>query len=184
LSAQQSMEGPWLAAPLFTTLWLWHGLQNNSGRRAHDSSQLLFRAGCTDGLQPSTSLVEGPGGLLYGTTSFGGATSACQFSQFSVGCGTIFTIAPEGTFATLYSFCAQGVSCPDGMLPASPLVLAPSGDFYGTAQWDGDDSICVESDGLAPGCGTVFKISPSGTLTTLHAFCSQKGCPDGAQPLG
>ena len=31
--------------------------------------------------------------------------------------------------------------------------------------------------------GTVFRITPSGTLTTLHSFCSQNGCPDGAYPF-
>ena len=30
--------------------------------------------------------------------------------------------------------------------------------------------------------GTVFKITPSGTLTTLYSFCSQNNCPDGASP--
>jgi uncharacterized repeat protein (TIGR03803 family) len=33
------------------------------------------------------------------------------------------------------------------------------------------------------GCGTVFKVTPSGTLTTLHGFCSQSGCPDGNNPV-
>ena len=27
--------------------------------------------------------------------------------------------------------------------------------------------------------GTVFKMTPSGTLTTLYSFCSQSGCTDG-----
>ena len=30
--------------------------------------------------------------------------------------------------------------------------------------------------------GTVFKITPSGTLTTLYSFCAQSGCTDGATP--
>ena len=30
--------------------------------------------------------------------------------------------------------------------------------------------------------GTVFKITPSGTLTTLYSFCSKSGCADGAYP--
>src|SRR5262249_1096477 len=34
----------------------------------------------------------------------------------------------------------------------------------------------------AGGCGTVFKITPSGTVTTLHSFCSRSGCTDGATP--
>ena len=30
--------------------------------------------------------------------------------------------------------------------------------------------------------GTVFKITPGGTLTTLHSFCSQANCTDGSVP--
>ena len=34
------------------------------------------------------------------------------------------------------------------------------------------------------GYGTVFEITPTGTLTTLHSFCSQSGCPDGLFTYG
>jgi uncharacterized repeat protein (TIGR03803 family) len=27
--------------------------------------------------------------------------------------------------------------------------------------------------------GTIFEITPGGTLTTLYNVCSQSGCPDG-----
>ena len=47
------------------------------------------------------------------------------------------------------------------------LVQATDGNFYGTT-----------SAGGANGGGTVFKITPSGTLTTLHSF----DCTDGAYP--
>jgi uncharacterized repeat protein (TIGR03803 family) len=33
------------------------------------------------------------------------------------------------------------------------------------------------------GCGTVFQITPAGTLTTLYSFCSQPNCTDGAAPF-
>jgi uncharacterized repeat protein (TIGR03803 family) len=33
------------------------------------------------------------------------------------------------------------------------------------------------------GCGTIFKITPSGVLTTLYTFCSQAGCTDGSSPV-
>ena len=36
--------------------------------------------------------------------------------------------------------------------------------------------------GGANGVGTVFKITPGGTLTTLHSACSQLDCADGGQP--
>jgi uncharacterized repeat protein (TIGR03803 family) len=30
--------------------------------------------------------------------------------------------------------------------------------------------------------GTVFKITPTGTLTTIYNFCAQTGCTDGSNP--
>ncbi len=38
--------------------------------------------------------------------------------------------------------------------------------------------------GRANGSGTIFKITLSGTLTTLYNFCSQSGCADGQYPSG
>ena len=43
------------------------------------------------------------------------------------------------------------------------------GNFYGTT-FDGGANCNA-------GCGTVFKITPSGTLTTLHSFDSADGLP-------
>src|ERR1019366_3612536 len=63
----------------------------------------------------------------------------------------------------------------DGTHGASPyagLVQATDGDLYGTT-WGGG----------AKNAGTVFKITPSGTLTTLYSFCSQSACTDGLQPV-
>jgi len=59
----------------------------------------------------------------------------------------------------------------------APLVQAPDGDFYGPSNGGGANFSCGTD-----GCGTVFKITPSGTLTTLYSFCSQSGCTDGAGP--
>ncbi len=36
--------------------------------------------------------------------------------------------------------------------------------------------------GGASNAGTIFQITPGGTLTTLHSFCTQSVCADGAQP--
>jgi uncharacterized repeat protein (TIGR03803 family) len=59
----------------------------------------------------------------------------------------------------------------DGESPFAGLVEGTDGDFYGTTQ-----------EGGAAGYGTIFKITPSGTLTSLYSFCVQPGCPDGASP--
>jgi len=97
-----------------------------------------------------------------------------------VGCGTVFKLTPGGTLTTLYSFCSQP-NCTDGAIPLAGLVQGADGSFYGMTWAGGDYTVCS-----GWGCGTVFKITPSGTLTTLHTFCSQGGgsCTDGYEPRG
>ena len=122
-------------------------------------------SGCLDGGGPYAGLVQATNGDLYGTT--------CCYGPHGAGtAGTIFKITPSGTLTTLHSFCSQ-TGCPDGAGPYGALVQATNGDLYGTTSQSG-----------AYGGGTVFKITPSGTLTTLHSFCSQTGCPDGSPPTG
>ena len=139
------------------------------------------QANCTDGAIPN-GLVTATNGDLYGTTAAGGASAVSCFADAS-GCGTVFEITPAGTLTTLYSFCAQS-GCADGQDPIGALVLATDGNFYGTTVGGGaygGGFLCSD-----PGCGTVFKITPSGTLTTLYSFCSQGGplCTDGDDPNG
>jgi len=139
------------------------------------------QSGCTDGANPVAGMVQATNGDLYGTTLGGGAMSnaRCLANISEAGCGTIFKITPSGTLTTVYSFCSQS-GCTDGANPFAGLVQATNGDFYGTTEYGGAN--------CAPygGCGTVFKITPSGTLTTLYSFCSLGGfpaCTDGAYPV-
>ncbi len=124
-----------------------------------------------DGAHPQVALVQGADGDLYGTTVEGGANDTC--ARPVPGCGTVFKIAPSGSLTTLYSFGAQG-----GIYGKFPngLVQATNGDFYGTA-YDGG-----KGDNTVINRGTVFKITPSGTLTGLYSFCAQSGCTDGKSP--
>ena len=119
----------------------------------------------TDGAGPSAALIQATDGNLYGTAYVGGANYY----------GTVFKITPSGTLTTLYSFCSQS-GCTDGAYPSGALVQSTNGDFYGTTQNGGASDYC------GAGCGTIFKITPSGTLTTLYSFCSQSGCTDGENP--
>ena len=121
---------------------------------------------CSDGFQPYTGLVKGTDGNFYGVTARGGPTDH----------GTIFRITPGGTLTTLYGFCASS-SCTDGSYPHGTLVQSTDGNFYGTTLQGGNLS-CNPNNG----CGTVFKVTPSGTLTTLYMFCSQSNCADGQYP--
>jgi uncharacterized repeat protein (TIGR03803 family) len=59
---------------------------------------------------------------------------------------------------TLYSFCSQS-GCFDGYSPVAGLIQATDRNLYGTTQWGGAESQ-----------GVVFKITPTGTLTTLYSF--------------
>ena len=125
------------------------------------------QAGCTDGGSPVAGLVQASNGNLYGTTQVGGAN----------GGGTIFKITPSGTLTTLHGFCALS-GCADGQFPDGGLVQAMNGNFYGTTASGGTNLSCNS------GCGTVFKVTPAGVLTTLHNFCSATGCADGSGPFG
>jgi uncharacterized repeat protein (TIGR03803 family) len=131
---------------------------------------------CADGSGPYAGLLQGEDGNLYGTTVFGGANS---YSECVIGCGTFFSITTSGTLKTIYSFCPQ-TNCPDGSNPYAGLVQATDGSFYGAAD-AGANPGCTSGYGET-GCGTLFKITPSGTLNTMYRFCSQTNCPDGGNP--
>jgi uncharacterized repeat protein (TIGR03803 family) len=125
---------------------------------------------CTDGDEPEATPVQSTNGNFYGTTAGGGTDTTCNGG---FGCGTVFKITPNGTLTTLHSFTGT-----DGELPVAALVQSTNGDFYGTTYFGGTSASCDA------GCGTVFKITPTGTLTTLYNFCSRSGCTDGAYPQG
>ncbi len=120
----------------------------------------------SDGEFPFDTLVQATDGNFYGTTSTAGA----------YGAGTVFEITPEGAHTTIYSFCPQP-GCTDGSHPYAGLVQGTDGNLYGTTLTGG--SSCD-----IHGCGTVFKITPEGTLTTLHTFCTSYPCTDGGYPYG
>jgi len=79
---------------------------------------------------------------------------------------------PGQVLTTLYNFCAGGgANCPDGQHLTAPLVQDSDGNLYGT----------THQGGIHSG-GTVFKISPGGSMTTLYDFCAVAGCADGEYP--
>lgn len=118
------------------------------------------------------ALVQGANGNFYGTTTTGGdITTSCSNGQ-GFDCGTIFELTPGGNLTTIYTFCAQ-VNCADGLLPYSGLTLGRDGNFYGT----------TSLGGTLFGEGTIYKVTPTGQLTTLYSFCSQLNCTDGSYPI-
>ncbi len=124
----------------------------------------------THGARPYAGLVQGLDGNFYGTAEAGGSTTC------DGGCGTVFMITPVGALTNLYSFCSL-TNCADGAVPYAGLTLGTDGNFYGTTVYGG-------SYGGNQSGGTVFKITPGGTLTTLHSFCQMSDCTDGEEPYG
>jgi uncharacterized repeat protein (TIGR03803 family) len=102
------------------------------------------------GAYPDSGLTLGTDGNFYGTTFAGG----------SAGAGTVFKITASGKITTLHSF----NGCSEGSNVYTPLVQGFDGNFYGTA-----------SDGGCEVFGTVYKITPSGTLTVIYTFPGTSG---------
>lgn len=175
----------------FTTLWSFGGVSVD-----------------TNGRQPSpVPLTRGTDGNLYGTTWFGGANGVGTFYRITpAGAlttlysfthdngitieaglvqandgnfygtntldgtnnqGTVFRLTPNGSLTTLYNF---GTAPTDGSYPNGALVQGTDGNLYGMTENNG-----------ANGHGTIFKITPAGTFTTLYSFSGSGDC---AEPKG
>src|SRR5579864_9431278 len=149
--------------------------------RTHANSVILYAfEGAATGSFPLAGVIADRAGSLFGTTQTDGNGPSCLLSGFA-GCGVVYRLAQSGSTYTetvLYSF--QG-GPNDGALPGfGSLVGDASGTLYGTTSAGGSGTCTVS--GLA-GCGTAFKLTPSGSIyaeTVLHSFT---GGRDGAQPL-
>jgi uncharacterized repeat protein (TIGR03803 family) len=125
-----------------------------------------FGGSPTDGFLPG-GLIQGADGALYGTTAGGGTHGA----------GTVFRIALDGTYATLYSF---GASPTDGIVPGR-LIQASDGNFYGLTA-SGGANHCDNIPQAGTNCGTLFKLTPGGVETVLYSFGASPS--DGSEPTG
>ncbi|MGA2759584.1 MAG: choice-of-anchor tandem repeat GloVer-containing protein [Candidatus Cybelea sp.] len=133
--------------------------------------------GGNDGVNPATSLIAGKNGVLYGTTNFGGGSTAC-----TAGCGTVFELTPKGgkyTESVLYAF--QGGQS-DGSVPGNRgrgLYLASNGSLVGTTHTGGSGGCAIV---FVPGCGVLFELTPSGGKFKESILYTFEGGNDAAFP--
>jgi uncharacterized repeat protein (TIGR03803 family) len=127
--------------------------------QAQTFSTIYTFTGGADGATPFANLLLN-GGVLYGTTSGGGAHNAGAVFQ-------VITTTPY-TETVLHSF-AGGRA--DGAAPLGGLIRDSTGNLYGTTYGGGAHFL-----------GTVFELPVAGGITLLHSF---KGPPsEGIGPAG
>jgi uncharacterized repeat protein (TIGR03803 family) len=126
---------------------------------------------CTDGVDPSSTLVRDAFGNLYGTTAEGGTGI---YAPYGAGGGTVFKVDSTGHETVLYSFCST-LDCKDGNLPGA-LVRDAAGNLYGITSLGGTNNLGQRFGGI------VYKLNAAGQQTLLHSFCSQPNCADGTGP--
>lgn len=167
-----------VAAPSLTTLSVFDGADGNSpyGALISDSQGNLF--GVTDA--GGTDTTDCP---LVTAGSINGPTQILA----PAGCGVVFELTPKGTAWTrtiIHDF-----SLTDGAVPGGVLTADKAGNLYGTAGLGGKaSSFCPgnRAQGVRPGCGVVFELSPPAagrklwTKTILYQFSGK----DGAGPNG
>ncbi|MGA8533354.1 MAG: choice-of-anchor tandem repeat GloVer-containing protein [Candidatus Tumulicola sp.] len=132
--------------------------------------------GGTDAANPQGGVIAGTKGVLLGDTVYGGGATTC-----TGGCGTVYELTPNGSGYServLYAF--QGGN--DGAGPVGTL-LAKNGTLYGTTVDGGGSLNCTGPSGFT-GCGTAFKLTPSGSGYTETVIYTFQGGNDGAGPRG
>ena len=121
-----------------------------------------FTGGTTDGAAPSAELFQGSDGLLYGTTSAGGAGGA----------GTIFKLRTDGTSYGVLKHFLGGAT--DGANPYYAGVIERNNSLYGVTAAGGTFNAgiiyCVNKDGtgyqvlINLGAGSTDSATPAAGL--------------------
>jgi uncharacterized repeat protein (TIGR03803 family) len=115
----------------------------------------------SDGSIPIGGLVQANDGTLYGTT-YGGGTRNW---------GVVFKILPTGkSYVVLHNF-DRTLDINDGIQPLAGLALGTDGNVYGTTGGGGHNN-----------AGALFRVTSTGTYSTLYSFCPASGCKDGFFP--
>jgi len=102
--------------------------------------KILYNFDGSSGEFPDSGLTLGMDGNFYGATT--------------LGYGTLFRLTPDGQLTVVHDFVGS-----DGSDPTAPPIQGIDGDFYGTTAAGGSQN-----------CGTIYKLTHSGTFTSLFSF--------------
>jgi uncharacterized repeat protein (TIGR03803 family) len=143
-----------------------------SAASAQISEQVIFNFTGKNGMTPNSRLIQGPSGILYGTTIYGGQPGPnCIVNS---GCGVVFALAPKSGGGWNYRRLHAFTGGTDGGIPGTSLLLDAAGNLYGVA-----------TSGGAYAGGLVFKLSPvaggAWTETVIYAF-NPANTADGVSP--
>jgi uncharacterized repeat protein (TIGR03803 family) len=151
-----------LAADLTVPSSVLAGSVNNTASVPNPLTVVYSFTNGIDGATP-VGVVQGAGiySNLYGAAEYGGTTN---------GDGTLFMITPQGTLTTLWQFNYNiDGSGPSALVQGNSASGITNHYFYGVTTYGG------------PGTnGTVFAITPGGSLTNLHSF----NYAQGSYPVG
>jgi uncharacterized repeat protein (TIGR03803 family) len=112
------------------------------------------------------TLIQAKDGNLYGTAQDGGTNKH----------GTVFKVSVTGVpFTRLVDF---PLDTGWGINPSGGLVQVSDTSFFGVANQGGTGA----NGGHVNGVGTIFRVTTTGVLTTLHNFASNLPSTDGVYP--
>ncbi|RPI54861.1 MAG: tandem-95 repeat protein [Acidobacteria bacterium] len=164
--ADGAFYGATLSGGLYGDGTLFRITLNGSFTKLHDFD--IDGNPANNGGGPVGGLVQGVDGHLYGTTQSGGTSQV----------GTVFRLENDGSITTLFSF-----SGPDGLWPTGDLVRGNDGTIYGITQSGGTGGSGNPCGGPTNGCGTVFRVSASGSVSIVHAFDGTAGWSPASTPV-
>ena len=121
---------------------------------------VLFRFDVATGTGPASPLILDADNNLYGIANAG-----------PKGGGVIYKLSPAGEQTLLHSF-GGGVNL-QPKTPSGGILMDKLGNILGTSEFGG-------SSNCQPGCGTIFRLTPTGTFSLIHKFTGT----DGSQPFG
>ncbi|MEK8033808.1 choice-of-anchor tandem repeat GloVer-containing protein [Ideonella sp. DXS29W] len=123
---------------------------------AADHATVYSMSEVPDGALPQAALTLGSDGLLYSSTSGGGAQHS----------GTLFSVSTAGSLQVRHAFTGA-----DGSDASARPIQGSDGNFYGITMQGGSQQR-----------GTLYQMTPAGVVTTLHHFGTVPN--DGYWPRG